>query len=301
MRGALAAGEANRHRTGVTAHRAVTSLLPWRSGRAHTRAADDQAPARADTPGDGLGALHRDACAPSPSRPASPALRGLPSVCAARPRRAGPGCVACEHGGAAGRRAGRAAARSSVTRAGLKGAGTRAQAGVVPLDIVILPRRSRHVSEAMVVLTEPMQLEIVLSRNQQPMGRNVVAVAQASKMVRADPLARRPPPRARAPLGWAACASRRTSRRGSRGAASGCTAHTQLPCLGCRHLGRCSERGASAALRSGGAASSPVCLLASCGTSPNSCGIGVQLREQRARAGLIRGRCGGRGARNRPG
>jgi len=95
---------------------------------------------------------------------------------------------------------------------------------VVPLDIVILPRRSRHVSEAMVVLTEPMQLEIVLSRNQQPMGRNVVAVAQASKMVRAapsraGPLSERTPRRAGhparrgGPAGTAAGERRGSTRR----------------------------------------------------------------------------------------
>lgn len=59
----------------------------------------------------------------------------------------------------------------------------RAQQGVVPLDIVLLPRRGRHVGEAMVVLTEPVQLEIVMTRNQQTMGRNAVSITQATKLV----------------------------------------------------------------------------------------------------------------------
>ena len=67
-----------------------------------------------------------------------------------------------------------------------------AQQNVVPLDIIIVTRGGRPTGEALVLLADAVQSEIVLSRNQTPMARSIVCVTQAIKTVRAP--AAPPPP-----------------------------------------------------------------------------------------------------------
>lgn len=56
---------------------------------------------------------------------------------------------------------------------------------MVPLDILIVTRGGRPTGEALVLLADAVQSEIVLSRNQTPMARSIVCVTQANKTVRA--------------------------------------------------------------------------------------------------------------------
>lgn len=63
-----------------------------------------------------------------------------------------------------------------------------AQQNVVPLDILMVTRGGRPTGEALVLLADAVQSEIVLSRNQTPLARSIVCVTQANKTVRTSVL-----------------------------------------------------------------------------------------------------------------
>ena len=59
-----------------------------------------------------------------------------------------------------------------------------AQQGVVLLDTLILKQHGRPTGEALIVLLDQVQVEVMLTRNQHILGRNPVGVARATKQAR---------------------------------------------------------------------------------------------------------------------
>ena len=60
----------------------------------------------------------------------------------------------------------------------------RAQQGVELIDTLILKQGGRPTGEALVVLPNQVQVEVLLTRNQHAMGRNAIGVARVNKQVR---------------------------------------------------------------------------------------------------------------------